>query len=177
LQALYGALIQSGQTEAARTRMQTWLSAHPSDTATRTYFASTLLAQKDYPAAITQFEQVFKQVPNDVIALNNLAWLYQQQHDARALDYAEKAHKLAPDNATVTDTLAWVLAERGDLKRAVPLLKQALAQMPDNAEIRYHYGVALTKSGDQSGARAQLEPLLALKGFERRAAVQALLAQ
>jgi putative PEP-CTERM system TPR-repeat lipoprotein len=176
LLALYGALIQAGKIEEARTHVQRWLSSHGGDVTTRLYFGGSLLAQKDYPAAITQFEQVIKQVPNEVIALNNLAWLYQQQRDPRALDYAEKAHKLAPNSATVSDTLAWLLVEKGQLDRAVPLLKQASAQVPGNAEIRYHYGVALSKSGDKAAARAQLEPLLAIKGYDRRDAVLALLA-
>ncbi|NYE60093.1 putative PEP-CTERM system TPR-repeat lipoprotein [Duganella sp. 1224] len=177
LLALYGALVQAGRTDEARSRVQQWLASHGSDVTTRVYFASSLLAQKDYPAAIAQFEQVVKQVPTEVIALNNLAWLYQQQRDPRALEYAEKAHQLAPNSAIVTDTLAWVLVEQGKLARALPLLKQALAQVPDNAEIRYHYGVALAKSGDKRGARQQLEPLLATKGYDRRDAVLALLAQ
>ncbi|WP_166454985.1 XrtA/PEP-CTERM system TPR-repeat protein PrsT [Duganella alba] len=177
LLALYGALIQAGKVSEARARAQQWLATHSSDVNTRVYFASSLLAQKDYPAATAQFELVIKQAPTQVIALNNLAWLYQQQRDPRALDYAEKAHKLAPGSATVTDTLAWVLVEQGKLERALPLLKQAATQVPANNEIRYHYGVALSKSGDKPGARAQLEPLLAAKGFDRRDAVQALLAQ
>lgn len=177
LLALYGALIQAGKTEEARSRVQQWLTTHASDVTTRVYFASSLLAQKDYPAAAAQFEQVLKQVPMQPVALNNLAWLYQQRHDPRALDLAQKAHNIAPNSATVTDTLAWILVEQGQLDRALPLLKQATAQVPDNAEIRYHYGVALSKSGDKRGAREQLEPLLAAKGFERRDAVLSLLAQ
>lgn len=175
--ALYGALIQAGKTGEARTHLLQWLARHRDDVTTRLYFASSLLAQKDYPAAIAQFEQVNTQFPKEVIALNNLAWLYQQQRDPRALDYAEKAHKLAPNSAAVTDTLAWVLVEQGQLERALPLLKQAAGQAPANNQIRYHYGVALFKSGDKRGARTQLAPLLAVKGFDRRDAVQSLLAQ
>ena len=177
LLALYGALVQAGKTGEARSLVQQWLKSNASDIATRTYFAGSLLAQKEYATATAQFEEVIKQAPDQVIALNNLAWLYQQQRDPRALQYAERAHKLAPDNATVTDTLGWLLAEQSQLERAVPLLKQASAQLPANNEIRYHYGVALSRAGDKRAAREQLEPLLAQKDFERRDAVKALLAQ
>ncbi|WP_373986917.1 XrtA/PEP-CTERM system TPR-repeat protein PrsT [Duganella sp. BuS-21] len=177
MQALYSALIQANKPTEARLQMQKWLSAHPNDHASRLYFAGSLLALREFAASSAQFEEVLRQVPGQFIALNNLAWLYQQKRDARALPYAELAHKLAPDNPAVTDTLAWLLLEQGHLDRALPMLKQAAAQAPASTEIRYHYGVALAKSGDKRGARAQLEPLLALKDFDRRDAVQSLLTQ
>ncbi|MBV7534748.1 PEP-CTERM system TPR-repeat protein PrsT [Duganella sp. sic0402] len=177
LLALYGALIQAGKVGDARMRVQQWLGKQPGDVTTRTYFASSLLAQKAYPMAISQFEEVLKQAPKQVVALNNLAWLYQQQRDPRALAYAEQAHQLAPNNATVSDTLGWVLVEQGKLERALPLLKHASSQQPVSNEVRYHYGVALSKSGDKRGAHEQLAPLLAAKDFDRHDAVKALLAQ
>lgn len=177
MQALYSALIQANRTGEARSQMQKWLSSHPNDNASRLYFAGSLLVLKEFAASTAQFEEVLRQVPGQFIALNNLAWLYQQKRDARALPYAEQAHKLAPDNPAVTDTLAWLLLEQGNVERALPLLKQAAAEAPASIEIRYHYGVALAKSGDKRGARTQLEPLLALKDFDRRDAVQSLLAQ
>ncbi|WP_432377821.1 tetratricopeptide repeat protein [Duganella sp. P38] len=177
LLAYYGALIQAGKLDEARALVRQWLKEHAGDITTRTYFASSLLAQKEYVLATAQFEEVLRQSPKQVIALNNLAWLYQQQRDPRALPYAEQAHQLAPKSATVTDTLGWVLAEQGQLERAVPLLKQASAQLPANNEVRYHYGVALARSGDKPGAREQLAPLLAERNFDRHDAVKALLAQ
>ncbi|MYM35030.1 PEP-CTERM system TPR-repeat protein PrsT [Duganella sp. FT94W] len=177
LLALYGAMIQANKVSEARELVGHWLKNHASDITTRTYFASSLLAQKEYALATVQFEEVLKQAPNQVVALNNLAWLYQQQRDPRALPHAEQANRLAPNSATVNDTLGWVLAEQGQLERALPLLKQASAQLPGNHEVRYHYGVALARSGDKRAAREQLEPLLAQKDFGRHAAVKTLLAQ
>lgn len=177
VQALYSALIQAGKTSEARSRMQKWLAEHASDHASRLFYASSLLTLKDYAASIGQFEEVLRQVPGQFVALNNLAWLYQQQHDPRALSLAEQAYKQAPDNPAVTDTLGWLLLEQGKLDRALPLLKQATVLAPASTEVRYHYGVALAKSGDKRGARAQLEPLLALKDFDRHDAVKNLLSQ
>jgi len=177
VQALYSALIQAGKTGEARSRMQKWLAGHGDDQASRLMYASSLLSLKDYPASIAQFEEVLRQAPGQFIALNNLAWLYQLQHDPRALSYAEQAYKAAPDNPAVVDTLGWLLVEQGKFDRALPLLKQAAALAPASTEIRYHYGAALARSGDRHGAQAQLEPLLALKDFDRRDAVKALLAQ
>ncbi|MTV36398.1 XrtA/PEP-CTERM system TPR-repeat protein PrsT [Duganella radicis] len=177
VQAWYGALIQAGKTADARSRMQKWLADHGNDQVSRLYYASSLLTLKDYAASTAQFEEVLRQAPGQFVALNNLAWLYQQQRDPRALSYAEQAYKAAPDNPAVCDTLGWLLAEQGKFERALPLLKHAATLAPASTEVRYHYGAALAKSGDRAGARVQLEPLLALKEYERRDVVKALLAQ
>jgi putative PEP-CTERM system TPR-repeat lipoprotein len=177
MQALYSALVQAGKPAEARSRMQKWLAGHASDNASRLYYASSLLALKDYAASTMQFEEVLRQAPGHFVALNNLAWLYQQQRDPRALALAEQAYKQAPDNPAIIDTLGWLLAEQGKLERAVPLLKDAAAKAPKSNEIRYHYGAALAKSGDKRAAREQLEPLLAVKEFGQLDAVKTLLAQ
>ena len=174
---LHSALLQSGKSREAGARLRAWLDEHPDDQVTRLYFASSLMAEKDYPASMAQFEQLLKKAPTQAVALNNMAWLCQQQKDPRALDFAERAYKAAPTNSAVLDTLGWILVEQGKLERAVPLLKQAVALSPANTGTRYHLGVALAKSGDKRGAREQLEPLLAAKNFDQRDAVKAWLAQ
>ena len=174
---LHSALVQAGKSAEARSRVQKWLDGHAADLTTRLYFASSLMAEKDYPASIVQFEQAVTLAPGNVMALNNLAWLYQQQKDPRALGVAEQAYQLAPASAPVADTLAWMLVEQGKLERAIPILRQAVSRAPGNADIRYHLGVALGKAGDKHAAREQLLPLMAVKDFDRRDTVKALLAQ
>ena len=120
---------------------------HADDRTTRLYFANSLLAEKDFPASTAQFEQLLKLTPNHPVVMNNLAWLYQQQKDPRALGMAEQANKAAPADPIILDTLGWILVEHGKLERAVPLLKQAAALAPANTDIRDHLGVALGKSG------------------------------
>ncbi|MEO5935542.1 MAG: XrtA/PEP-CTERM system TPR-repeat protein PrsT, partial [Duganella sp.] len=106
---LYRALVQSGDPAEARARMQKWLDKHADDRTTRLFFASSLLAEKDFPASIAQFELLLKLAPGHAVVLNNLAWLYQQQKDPRALGLAERAYKAAPANPVVLDTLGWIL--------------------------------------------------------------------
>ena len=136
---LHSALVQSGKSRDADTRMQQWLDSHRNDLVTRLYYANSLMAEQNFAASATQFELALKQSPAHVAALNNLAWLYQQLHDARALATAEQAHKLAPHDAAVLDTLGWILAERGQRERALPLLQEAATRAPANADIRQHY--------------------------------------
>ena len=153
---LYSALVQSGKTSEARTRMRQWLDKHADDRTTRLYFANSLLAEKDFPASIAQFEQLLKLTPNHPVVMNNLAWLYQQQKDPRALAMAEQANKAAPADPIILDTLGWILVEQGKLERALPLLRRAAALAPANTDIRSHLGVALGKAakpGNQQAAR------------------------
>ena len=111
-------------------------------------------------------------------ALNDLAWAYQQEKDARAQATAEQALKLAPANPVVLDTLGWIVLQQGDVNRGTALLRQAAGLAPDVPDIQYHLGVALLKSGDRGGARRQLEQLLAAnKAFPQRAEAQALLSK
>ena len=95
------------------------------------------------------------------MALNNLAWIYQQEKDPRALEYAEKANQLAPDNPATLDTLGWILIEQGNTSRGLPLLQKANSLAPDAPDIHYHLILGLVKAGDKAKARKELEQLLA----------------
>ncbi|SFM47672.1 XrtA/PEP-CTERM system TPR-repeat protein PrsT [Rugamonas rubra] len=172
---LHGALKAMGRTAQGNARLRDWLAQHPADQPTRLHLASSLLADKDYPAAREQFERILRDDPANVIALNDLAWLYQQQNDGRAVALAERAYKLAPATPAVLDTLGWILAERGEHARALPLLRLASERAPEAGEIRYHLGMSLLKSGDRRGARSELEKVLAGKDFGRRDEVKEVL--
>lgn len=151
---MYSALIQSGDPAGARARMQKWLDKHADDRTTRLFFASSLLAEKDFPASIAQFELLLKLAPGHAVVLNNLAWLYQQQKDPRALGLAERAVKAAPANPVVLDTLGWILVEQGNIERALPLLKQAAALAPANTDIRRHLHSAQAMPGNNTAQAA-----------------------
>jgi Tfp pilus assembly protein PilF len=128
--------------------------------AARMYLAEAHLKAGQLPQAIAHYETSLKQNPKNLLALNNLAWLYQQSHDPRAASTAEQAYKLQPDNPAVADTLGWILIERGDMKRGLELVRKALAKAPEAAEIRYHLAVGLERTGDKAQARTELQALI-----------------
>lgn len=183
---IHAALAMAGKPAEAGARLQAWLASHPAEIQVRSYFASSLLGQRDYPASSAQFDLIVKQQPDNVAALNNLAWLEQQQGSPRALELAERAYRLAGDDPAVIDTLGWILAQQGALARALPLLKKAaqLSPLPaapapatGAADIHFHYGATLAKAGNKREARQQLEPLQALPGSPLRQQVGDLLKQ
>jgi putative PEP-CTERM system TPR-repeat lipoprotein len=151
----------NGKGKEAQARAAQWLKEHPNDQLVSMFLADRSLASKDFKPAISLLEGVLKQNPNNAVALNNLAWAYQQEKDPRALGTAEQAYKVAGDNAGVMDTLGWMLVEQGNTTRGVPLLQKASGLSPDSPEIRYHLAVSLHKSGDKQGARKELNQLLA----------------
>lgn len=175
--ALHRARQAAGRRAEATQQMQAWLRGHERDHATRLYFASSLMQERDYAAAARELEVLVAADGRNVIALNDLAWAYQQRQDGRALDLAERAYRLAPANPAVADTLGWILHSRGQSGRALSLLKQAVAQAPTSDDIRYHLVQTLASSGDRAGLRQQAELLLASRNFAQRDAVRALLAQ
>lgn len=175
--AIHDAQHMAGNASAAHAGMARWLRQHPDDQAVRVRYAESLLADRDFPAALAQFELAVRQDPNNILALNNLAWICQQLHDPRAAGFAERAVKLAPHNGAVLDTLGWILKEQGQTARALALLQQASAAAPASMEVRYHYAMLLADAGKRQDARAQFQQLLANKDFGRREEVQALLAK
>lgn len=175
---IHQALTLADKPREADARFTSWLDAHPDDVASRLYLARSAQARGDHRAAISQYEAIVRHDPRHVVALNDLAWHYQQVRDGRALATAEAAQRLAPANPAVLDTLASIVLDHNEVARATALLQQAVALAPEAPEIRYHLGLSLARSGDRQGARRQFEQLQASgKDFPGRAQLPALLAQ
>ncbi|HYP67249.1 MAG TPA: XrtA/PEP-CTERM system TPR-repeat protein PrsT, partial [Thiobacillaceae bacterium] len=137
-----------------------WLKDHPEDAPTRLYYAGSLAGRGQRKPAIEQYQLLLRRNPGDVVALNNLASAMQEEHDPRALGYAEQAYKLQPGNPGVLDTLGWILVGQGQASRGIDLLRQALSKAPDSAVLQYHLAAALAQSGDKERAKAELQRLL-----------------
>lgn len=174
---MHRALHAAGKQDEAVAQVRQWLERAPEDVSTRTYYASTLVADGNYKAASGQYEQILRSAPDNPVTLNDYAWALLQLKDGRALGHAEKAFKLAPKTPAIADTLAAILLDKGDTARALPLLKMATEQAPTANEIRLRFAQALFMSGDRRGARAQCEQLLAVRDFKRQAEVRALMAK
>ena len=92
--------------------------------------------------------------------MNNLAWQYQQSGDlAKAQALAERAHAIDTANGAYADTLGWIYYDLGQLEKSLELLSKAVRLAPNDAEIQFHYAVALADSGDRATARQILERL------------------
>ena len=111
--------------------------------------------------------------PDFAPAANNLAYLLAEQN--RNLDEALRLSQLAksilPDDPRIQDTLGWVYVKLGFYEQAIQVFSESLRQLPDNAVIHYHLGMAYYKKGDQNHAKTALTKAFELDknfaGFER----------
>lgn len=158
---VHTALSVTGRQQDADARMAKWLRENPADVPGRLYLASQRLLANRHAEAAALLEQVLAVDPDNVVALNDLAWSLQAQKDARALGYAEKALRLAPDSPVVLDTLGWIHAGAGQPDKALPLLRRASALAPDSNSIRFHLGMVLARSGNKAAARTELQRVAA----------------
>ena len=125
---------------------------------------------------IEHYQTVLETDPRNVVALNNLAWLYYQRGDERFLGLAKEAYDLMPQRPEVMDTYGWLLVESGQVERGLELINRAHEAAPANRDIGYHRAAALHRAGDRSRARRLLEDLLADgAAFSERDAAKALL--
>lgn len=175
---VHQALSAGGNAKEADARLVRWLNDHPAEVRARAYLAASYLRAGSNKQAIEQYQLVVQADPKNALALNELAWLYQQEKDPRALATAQQAYQLSSDNAHVLDTLGWILVEQGKANDGLGFLQKAFEKAPESTAIRYHWAVALAKSGDSARARRELADLLTKnKNFPERQEVQAFLRQ
>lgn len=141
-QAIYNLKNKLGNTKAASEFLRRWQQQLPKSA--KATLLSGLEAQKHgaKDEAITWYEKTIALAPKQIAALNNLAWLYFETEDSRALDTAEKAYANAPTNAAILDTYGWILFNSGHIQKAHDILNQAAAAAPDNKEILEHLNEA-----------------------------------
>ncbi len=149
----------AGKHDEARQMLESWVKDHDDDTAARIGLADLLMVDHDYDAAQATYEIVRQRAPDNVIALNNLAWLYSRKHDAKAQGLARQAYRIAPSPQTA-DTLGWALVSDGDAKTGLPYLQRAGTALPQDPAIQYHLAVALKATGENSQARDLLLQVL-----------------
>lgn len=147
-------------TQRADAPLRSWLSRETKDLATRRVLADYLMTTGSEIEAKQQFELMLRQAPNDLAALNNLAWLLRDSDRTRAEKLALQASAIAPDNPAVADTLGMILVGSGRAAEAVDLLARAAAAAPQDRTLQFHHALALARSKRAAEAREILRKLL-----------------
>ena len=169
---------QGGDDAGTENLMSGWLAKNPNDLRTRVEFGNFLLTRGANAKAVTQFQAVLKQDPNNLVALNNLGWLLQTSDPKRALSLLTHAQKLAPNSPDILDTLGWIKLQQKDLRGGLALIQKAHAAKPQDAAVTYHLAVALDANGQRDAARQMLKGLLASgRKFQELAAANKLAAE
>lgn len=175
---LHGALTRAGKVAEADAMAKKWLAEHPKDAVFRAYLAERALSDKNFRSAVVLYQAVVALQPDNVVALNNLAWSAGQLGDPKAIGYAERAVKLAPDSAPALDTLGTLLVSKGDASKGVEYLTKATDLAPKRHDIRLNYAKALAKAGRPDDARRELVALQAVPDeFPGKSEIPSLLKQ
>jgi tetratricopeptide (TPR) repeat protein len=157
--------------------LEDWLARSPRDWGVHETLGDYYLAIRDWQPAARELEATLQEAPDNAVALNNLAWAYEQLNDPRAEPLAERAYRLAPKSAQVADTLGWILVQRHEAARAVQVLAHAVELTPGDSEVEYHYAYALLGDGRRDEATRILTKLTSSsQPFDSRADAQRLLA-
>lgn len=157
---VYLARFKAGQVAEAITVLEAWVTDNPNDIAAQRTLAAGYITVERLSQAILAHEKLLAILPNDGNILNNLAWLYHETGDKRALAYAQKAYGVAPNDASVIDTLGWILVKNGKAARGLTLLRQASARAARQPRIRYHLATALAQLGRLDEARGELRTVI-----------------
>ena len=156
---LHSVLAAANKTAEADALAKKWIADNPKDTSMRLYLAERDLRAKNYKSAATQYQAVLGQEPNNVAALNNLAWVLGELGDPKALDHAQRAVSLVPNNAATLDTLGMLLVKKGEASKGLEYLERARKLAPERYDIRLNYAKSLASAGQKDAARKELEAL------------------
>jgi putative PEP-CTERM system TPR-repeat lipoprotein len=164
----------AGDLAGAVRTARVWVGHHSEDTRIRRRLAQMHAEQGEIDAARKNYEAVLDRIPDDVVALNNLAQLLVDRAPREALDYALRARAAAPQSPAITDTLGLAQLAAGETAAAVQTLRAAHESMPSSAEVTLNYARALAAAGAHEEARRLLLDI-SDKPFAGADAVQELL--
>lgn len=153
----------SGNSDESKLMLADWLEKNPRDTKVRLAFASALDEEGDPDDARQQYASVLKLEPDNIAALNNLAWLLRKTRPHDALGYINHAFELAPDKAEVLDTLAVIEHLNGQNEKAYRSISKALEKEGGNLTMTYHMAMIVAALGNTKDAISILEKLVVSK--------------
>ncbi len=151
---------QAGKRENAVATLHQWIVKKPDDIKAQFQLAMFYQYMGLDGDASARFRRVLQFEPDNVVALNNLAWLLRNENPTKALRYIERAAELEPGNAPVLDTLGVVLLAQGNKVKALRVLEKAAKIYPDHTAIHYHFSQALYRNNKIEQAINVLQHLL-----------------
>jgi putative PEP-CTERM system TPR-repeat lipoprotein len=132
----------------------------PKDLAIHFKLATIYQQQNDSTLAETHYDAMLAEQSDNVLALNNLAILYAQKNDPRALDLAKRAYDKAPESPAILDTYGHMLLKQNQASESLKLLEKAAVLAPKQNDIQLHLAEAYASNNNTTKAIAILEPLV-----------------
>ena len=86
---------------------------------------------------IVQYQAISDTAPENILALNNLAWNQYKADDINsALPNIKKAHGLAPENVAILESYGVILAAASKYSEAIEVLEEAIAKGSSDAQVK-----------------------------------------
>ncbi len=167
---------RAGDGEGSRATLEHWLENALDDVDARLVLANKYLSMGSFDKARVHYAKIILLRPNNVVALNNFAWVGLRLGDPAAASYGERAFRLAPDDPRIMDTYGLLMLEAGKVDEAVYVLRRAAKVKPNSPETQTHLARALAKQGSDGEAREILRRVLSENvEFSERSDAEALL--
>jgi putative PEP-CTERM system TPR-repeat lipoprotein len=162
------AMQETGKKEEGIGLLEAHLVKQENDHRVRNLLAS-LYIQNDRNKALIQYQQIVKDQPLNIVALNNLAWLTMERGELKeALVYCEKAYELAPNVANVVDTYSQVLLKLDKKREALAKSKEAYdLSKGEDVDVALNYIEILMVNKRNNEAKTLLAKVMAVTGLQK----------
>jgi len=156
---MFKVLLSAGRQAEADQFGASWMKAHPNDLFFDYLLAETAITRNEYASAEPRLQRVLAAYPDNLPALNNLAWALSKQRKPGAVALAMRAVDLAPANADILDTLATAQAAEGQVTEALATQQRAVGLAPEKHELRLGLARIALQAGNKELARTELQRL------------------
>lgn len=171
----YSQLLKLRRQAEADQFADSWLRQSPGDAAFEYLVSVSDIAKGDLASAEARLRRVVAVFPDNVIALNNLAYVLATRKKPGAVEWAQRAVDIEPDRPELLDTLALALASENRLEPALQIQRRALRLEPNNPGLKLGLARLALQAGDRALARQELDQLEKLgTGFSDHEAVKQL---
>lgn len=121
------------------------------------------MSQGDLDLAMTKYQAVLSQDPQNVTALNNIAIIQYQRGDLTAAETTiRQAIEIAPNDSASRSLLGVLHFRRNRLDEAFAELTRAVALDPRNAEAHNYLGITLSERGWAAAAETEIRRAIEL---------------
>lgn len=139
---LANAYYKSEQGEEAIKALKKHLKNNAKDNFVRGMLAEYAMVH-DITLAQEHYEYLLKIYPNNVLILNNLAWVeYKLKNYAKAKKHIDEALVEKPNNGKINDTLGLIYLATGKVELAISTFEKALILAPGDKDITNHLNEA-----------------------------------
>ena len=150
-------LVHAGRFEDAIATATTALATFPDNVSLLFSRSNAYERVQKYDAMENDVNTILAIHPDNANALNALGYSLADRgiRLPEAHELLSKALRLDPDNPYILDSMGWVEYRLGNYDKALPLLRKALAIMPDG-EVYAHLAITLIATGAEQEARELL---------------------